>query len=200
MTAFPRCRAVFLDKDGTLVEDIPYSVDPERMRLLPGAGAALRVLAGAGFNLFVVSNQSGVARGFFPECALRRVEARLTDLLADERVDLAGFYYCPHHPDGVIRRHALECMCRKPKPGLLFHAATEHHIDLSRSWFVGDILDDVEAGHAAGCATVLVDSGGETEWLFGPGRIPDEYTTSLEGAAAAILSADGSAHGLTPRI
>jgi histidinol-phosphate phosphatase family protein len=115
--------AVFLDKDGTLVEDVPYCADPERMKLLPGAGPALRSLHEAGWRLAVVTNQSGVARGLFPESALAAVEARLREVLAAEGVPLAAFLYCPHHPDGVVPAYAVHCDCRKPEPGLILAAA-----------------------------------------------------------------------------
>src|SRR5690349_10719996 len=140
-------QAVFLDKDGTLIEDVPFNVDPDLIRLSPHAGAALRLLQQAGHGLFVVSNQSGVARGLFAEEALLAVERRLRALLLDEGVRLDGFYYCPHHPDGSVRRYATRCMCRKPMPGMLRNAAREHGIALEESWMIGDILDDVEAGN-----------------------------------------------------
>lgn len=184
-------RAVFLDKDGTLVENVPYNVDPDRIRLVPGAGPALRLLGAAGFRFFVVSNQSGVARGLFEELELAAVEACLRELMAREGVALDGFYYCPHHPDGTVAEHAVECLCRKPQPGLLLHAAAEHGVDLAASWLIGDILDDVQAGHAAGCATVLVNNGGETEWMSGHHRTPDIITAGLPEAARAILALDG---------
>src|SRR5690242_2761451 len=95
--------AVFLDKDGTLVEDVPYNVDPARMRLMPGALAGLRLLHTAGYEVIVISNQSGVARGLFPEAALGGVERRLRSLLVAGGVPLAGFYYCPHHQTGICR-------------------------------------------------------------------------------------------------
>jgi len=114
-----RRRAVFLDKDGTLVEDVPYNVDPDRIRLTPRAGAALSMLHRAAFRLVVVTNQSGVARGMFAEEALRLVEHHLRRLLAGEGVPLAGFYYCPHHPRGSDRRFAVACSCRKPVCQLL---------------------------------------------------------------------------------
>ncbi len=153
--------AVFLDKDGTLIEDVPYNVDPDLIRLAPGAVAGLPLLHAAGYRLIVISNQSGVARGLFPEAALAGVEARLRALLADLGVPLAGFYYCPHHPEGSLPDYAFACACRKPEPGLILRAAREHGTDLARSWFVGDILDDVEAGNRAGCRTILVDLGTE---------------------------------------
>jgi rfaE bifunctional protein kinase chain/domain len=178
--------AVFLDKDGTLVEDVPYNVDPERIRLAPGAVAGLRALHAAGYLLIVISNQSGVARGYFPEAALADVEARLRALLAEAGVPLAGFYYCPHHPNGAISRYAVPCSCRKPAPGSIDRAAREHDVDLARSWFVGDILDDVEAGHRAGCRAILIDNGNETEWLDAPDRRPDHVVADLAEAARII--------------
>src|SRR5512133_1275159 len=138
-------RAVFLDKDGTLIDDVPYNVDPACMRLLAGVAEGLRCLHSAGYRLIVVSNQSGVARGYFPVEALRAVEMRLRGLLVEAGVPLDGFYYCPHHPDGTEPGYAIECECRKPAPGLILQAAFEHGIDLGRSWLAGDILNDLEA-------------------------------------------------------
>ena len=183
---------VFLDKDGTLVEDIPYNVDPGLIRLSAGAAAGLRLLHAAGFRLIVISNQSGVALGRFPESALAGVHARLEELLADVGVPLAGFYYCPHHPQGQLPGYTQACLCRKPQPGLITRAAWDHEIDLAGSWFVGDILDDVEAGHRAGCRTVLVDNGHETQWRRSPLRWPHQVAASLAEAALRIIAADRS--------
>ncbi len=188
-----RTRAVFLDKDGTLIEDIPYNVDPERIVLASGAEDGLRMLHQAGYRLFVFSNQSGVARGYFPERALLSVRDRIGTLLAEVGVPLAGFYYCPHHPDGSIARYAIKCACRKPYPGLIYRAAEEHGIDLGASWVIGDILDDVEAGLHAGCRTVLVDRGGETEWRVTVGRVPDFVSRDLRQAASTIVKLDAVA-------
>ena len=182
--------AVFLDKDGTLVEDVPYNVDPAAIRLAPRAGEGLARLHTAGYPLFVITNQSGVARGYFEERALVEVEERLRALLAPFGVPLAGLYYCPHHPDGAVEAYARTCECRKPMPGLLQRAASEHGLDLARSVFIGDILNDVEAGHRAGCRTVLIAPGGETEWLFTAERIPDFVAADLDEAARQILAAD----------
>jgi D-glycero-D-manno-heptose 1,7-bisphosphate phosphatase len=183
-------RAVFLDKDGTLIENVPYNADPDKVRLSDRAGEALVALSGAGFELVVVSNQSGVARGYFAEEALTGVSARLGELLAQFDVRLSGFYYCPHHPDGTITGYRTACRCRKPAPGLLMRAARELELDLSASWLVGDILDDVEAGARAGCATVLLNNGHETEWRDGPWRRPRHTALDLVQAAQIILEAD----------
>jgi histidinol-phosphate phosphatase family protein len=181
---------VFLDKDGTLVEDVPYNIDPARIRLTPRAAEGLRRLHGAGYQLVVVSNQSGVARGFFAEEALAAVWRRLGALLAEAGVPLAGCYYCPHHPLGVVPAYARVCDCRKPLPGLLHRAARERMLDLERSWTVGDILDDVEAGQRAGCRTVLVDNGHETEWVYSAWRVPNRIAANLAEAAEIILWTD----------
>jgi len=176
--------AVFLDKDGTLIEDVPYNVNPERVRLCPGALAGVQKLHAAGYALIVITNQSGVARGYFPEAALMPLEQHLRALLG---VPLTGFYYCPHHPDGTVADYAIACDCRKPEPGLLLRAAAAHGLDLSRSWLIGDILNDIEAAHRAGCRAVLIDNGNETEWVLTPSRSPDHITPSLSLAADFIL-------------
>jgi D,D-heptose 1,7-bisphosphate phosphatase len=183
-------RAIFLDKDGTLIEDVPYNVDPSRIRLLPGVVEGLRRLHQAGYLLIVVTNQSGVARGRFPEHALGAVAQRLRELLAPAGVPLADFYYCPHHPDGIVLEYAVECACRKPQPGLITRAVQEHGIDPARSWLIGDILNDVEAGKLAGCRTILLDNGGETEWLLTHRRLPDHVAADLREAEAIISAVD----------
>jgi D-glycero-D-manno-heptose 1,7-bisphosphate phosphatase len=183
---------VFLDKDGTLVRDVPYNIHPDQIILEKGAANGLRRLAEAGFRFVVVSNQSGVARGYFKEEALKPVETRLRQLLEDSAgVELAGFYYCPHHPDGTVAEYAIECSCRKPQPGLLLAAANDLRIDLDEAWMIGDILNDVEAGHRAGCRTILINNGNETEWKRGPNRAPDFIVTDLERAAQIILEQSG---------
>lgn len=180
--------AVFLDKDGTLIDDVPFNVDPARVTLALGAGAALRALKAHGFLLIVVSNQAGVAMGRFPLKALAGVERRILELLAPSGASIDAFYYCPHLPQAANVRYAVQCLCRKPQPGLLRRAARDWQIDLTRSWLIGDILNDVEAGNRAGCRTVLVDSGNETEWLLGPYRQPHHLALTLQQAARAILT------------
>ncbi len=179
--------ALFLDKDGTLIPDVPYNVDPAQITLVDGALPTLRRLVDAGYRLIVITNQSGVARGYFDEAALTAVEQRLRDLLAADGLALDGFYYCPHHPDGVVTEYAIACDCRKPAPGLLQRAAREQGIDLNQSWFVGDILNDVEAGNRAGCHTILVDNGNETEWVQSPLRTPTAVVKEFWEIAETVL-------------
>lgn len=183
-------KAVFLDKDGTLIEDVPYNVEPDKIQLTSGAVDGVRSLHAAGYKLFVISNQSGVARGYFPETALVAVEQHLREMLAAIGVPLAGFYYCPHHPDGIVSSYAISCNCRKPQPGLLRLAAAEHNIDLAQSWFIGDILHDVEAGRLAGCRTILIDNGNETEWQLSLDRLPHHIVADLTEAANVISAID----------
>jgi D,D-heptose 1,7-bisphosphate phosphatase len=186
-----RARAVFLDKDGTLVEDLPYNVDPELIRPVEGVWEGLSLLHRAGYKLFVVSNQSGVARGYFTEEDLLPVAERIRWMFAAAGTTLAGFYYCPHHPEGAIGEYAVECLCRKPQPGMLYDAARDHDIELSASWMVGDILNDVEAGNRAGCRTILIDNQHETEWDLGPWRRPDFIVKDLISATRLIARTSG---------
>ena len=180
-------KVVFFDKDGTLVKDVPYNVDPDLIQLTEGALDGLRLLQEHEYRLFIVTNQSGVARGYFEEQALSAVEKRLQGLLSAAGVRLSGFYYCPHHPRGNVPKYSVECSCRKPQPGMLQKAALEHRINLASSWLVGDILNDIEAGNRAGCRTVLVDNGNETEWILNPRRHPGFTVKNLFEAASTIV-------------
>ena len=182
-------RAVLLDKDGTLIENVPNNVDPERIRLVQGTPEALLRLSAAGFRLAVVSNQAGVAFGHFTEDALRAVECRVRALLRSYGIELDGFFYCPHHPGGSVVEYRRACNCRKPAPGLLSAAVSQLGATPKAVWMIGDILDDVEAAHRAGCRAILFDSGGETEWLITPLRRPDFIVDRFEQVADVILAA-----------
>ena len=179
-------KAIFVDKDGTLIPDIPYNVDPDLITLMEGAAEGLALLQREGFKVIVVTNQSGVARGLFKEEDLKRVEKKLKALLADKGVMLDGFYYCPHHPNGIIKEFSFDCDCRKPHPGLILTAAKHLHIDLSTSWMIGDILKDIEAGNKAGCNTILV---GENSANSLPVKSikPNYFSKNLYEAALSIL-------------
>lgn len=154
-------RALFLDRDGTLVHSSHYPSRPEQLRLYEGIGSELRLLQRMGLRLVLITNQSGIARGYFTESDLQRMHEYLAAELAKQDVYLDGIYYCPHHLDGAIPELAVRCHCRKPQPGMLLQAAADLDLDLEHSWFIGDILDDVEAGNRASCRTILVDLGTE---------------------------------------
>lgn len=152
-------RAVFLDRDGTVNEEVGYLSDLSRLKLIPGAGTAIRRLNQAGLMVVLVTNQSGVARGYFPESFVHDAHALLETMLREEGARLDGIYYCPHHPTAGNSRHTLDCDCRKPRTGLIDRAARELAIDVRNSFMVGDKWSDVELGQRAGARTVLVKTG-----------------------------------------
>ena len=183
-------RVVFIDKDGTLVVDVPYNVDPARLHFTPHALEGLRALQRAGYALVVVTNQPGLAAGRYSRAEFARLQRALGERLRREGgIELAGFYTCPHAP---APSPALACLCRKPAPGMLRQAALTHGFDLRRSWMVGDILDDIEAGHRAGCRAVLLDVGNETVWRRSPLREPDHRVSDLLEAARLIVAHDAN--------
>jgi histidinol-phosphate phosphatase family protein len=179
--------AIFIDKDGTLVEDVPYNIDPQRVRLAERAVDGLRALRAAGFRIVVITNQSGVARGLFGEGEVRAMGSHLAELLDAEGAALDGFYYCPHHPDGHIPDYAVGCDCRKPAPGLIRRAAADLRLQLEASWMIGDIATDIEAGAAAGCRTALVNRRPDVE-LRQLAQQPDVVAPDLAAAAARIVA------------
>jgi D-glycero-D-manno-heptose 1,7-bisphosphate phosphatase len=171
-------RAIFLDRDGTINVEKNYLIDPAELVLLPGVGAALRRGHEAGYLLIVVTNQSGVARGYFTATAVEELHDHLQKELLSYGIQIDAFYFCPHHPE----HGAGPCDCRKGAPGMLLQAAQEHQIDLSASWMIGDKRSDVEAGYKAGCRSVLVRTGyGEKE---GEGLPP--ATLIADSLAAAV--------------
>ena len=183
--------AVFLDRDGTINEQMGYVNHLSRFQLLPGVARAIRGLNEAGLPVVVVTNQSGLARGYFPESLLEAVHAELHRLLAREGAHLDGLYICPHHPEAREERFRLDCDCRKPRPGLLERAAAELGLDLGRSYMVGDRWSDLRCGAAVGATTVLVLTGygrGDAAYV-GPGQTvqPDHVAEDLEAAARWIL-------------
>jgi len=158
--------AAFLDRDGTLLDELGYLGDPDGVRLLPGVAAALVRLRRAGVATVVVTNQSGIARGYFDERAYARVQARVDSLLAAGGALLDGSYHCPHHPELGEPPWRRQCECRKPAPGMILQAARELGLDLERSFVVGDALRDLEAGRRAGVPHLyLVATGkGSATW------------------------------------
>ncbi len=181
-------KAIFIDKDGTLIKDVPYNVNPELIFLNDNVVEALAILRSNGYMLILVSNQDGIARGYFDKYDLMNVSSRIIELLAEEGVYLDAYYYCPHHPDGSIPELSVPCNCRKPAPGMLLMAAREHDLDLSQSWMIGDILDDMEAGKRAGCKTIFYNNGNETVWEMNSFRKPDYVIADLIEAAEIIYA------------
>jgi D-glycero-D-manno-heptose 1,7-bisphosphate phosphatase len=182
-----KSKAVFVDKDGTLIPDIPYNVDTSLITLEHFVAEGLLALQCAGYKIVIISNQSGIARGLFTAGEFHAVQVKLEGLLTEHGISLHGFYYCPHYPGGSIAEYSKECDCRKPKPGLLLHAAQELMLDLGNSWMIGDILNDVQAGKSAGCRTILIDNGNETDWIMNEARTPDFIAGNFKEAAKYVL-------------
>lgn len=185
-------RAVFVDKDGALVDDLPHNVDPAKLRFTPHAVEGLALLARAGYRVIVVSHQPGLAQGVYDRAALKRLQTGLATRLQAGGVHLDDAFACGHastvSPAG--EPSGAGCLCRKPAPGLLRQAAGKHRIDLAESWMIGARLDDVEAGQRAGCRTVLMDVGLETAWRMSPMRTPHARASDLLDAAQLILALD----------
>jgi D-glycero-D-manno-heptose 1,7-bisphosphate phosphatase len=158
---------VFLDRDGTINEEVGYLNHLDRFLLLPRSGAAIRRLNERGFKTVVITNQSGVARGYFPESLVLQVHQKMKDLLSGEGACLDGIYYCPHHPDAGGSPYRQKCRCRKPGTGLIEKAVEELDLDLSHSYMIGDRGVDIAFGHALGVRGVLVLTGyGKGEWTY----------------------------------
>jgi D-glycero-D-manno-heptose 1,7-bisphosphate phosphatase len=188
-TQLPR-RAVFLDRDGTIGEELGYVNHIDRFQIFPYAAAAIRKLNQAEMPVIVVTNQSGIARNIFPESLVHEVHKKMVAELAAGGAWIDAIYFCPHKSEDA-------CECRKPNPGLLERAAREHALDLAGSWIVGDRYADLEMGHAAGARGILVMTGygrGEYE-LHHPGwpRQPDALAEDLKDAVRQILQNGGGA-------
>lgn len=184
-------RALFLDRDGTLVRARHFPSRPEELEIFAGVAPLLAQFHRAGFRIVIVTNQSGLALGYFDAAALEAMHAHLRQELARQGATITAIYYCPHDPAGRVPGLAIPCDCRKPRPGMLLRAAAEHELDLARSWLVGDILHDIEAGRRAGCRTALVNNGGETEWIAGPYRAPQIVAPDTVAALRSIAAIEG---------
>jgi D,D-heptose 1,7-bisphosphate phosphatase len=181
-----RRKAVFLDKDGTIIPDVPYNVNPDFITLVDGVIEGLQLLKEEGYLFAVISNQAGVARGYFEIDALKKVEQKLNELFSQSDIEIAKYYFCPHHPAGKIPDYSFACDCRKPMPGMILQALDDLKIDANHSWMIGDILNDVEAGNRACCRTVLIENGNETERIQGPFRTPTFAAKTFLDAANYI--------------
>ncbi len=151
-------KAIFLDRDDTIIADPGYINSPEQVKLLPGASHGINELRKLGYKLVIVSNQSGIARGIFTENTLAKIHEKLKELLAKENAYIDRIYYCPYHRQGSIPKYRKDSNERKPKPGMLLRAAKEMNLDLENSWMIGNTYNDVAAGEAAGTKTILIKS------------------------------------------
>ena len=182
-------RAVFLDRDGTINVEVQYLSQVEDFQFIPGVPWALKCLKDAGFLLVVVTNQSGIGRGYYDEAALDTIHSHMHTDLASFGAAIDACYFCPHHPEHAIGDYRTECACRKPLPGMLQQAARDLDIDLGASFMIGDKLADIEAGLAAGCTSLLVMTGYGSAQLE---RLPAGVSAypDLLAAAEAILARD----------
>ena len=174
-------KAVFIDRDGTIARDVPYCSNPEDFELLPGVAEGIRRLNNHGFKVVVVTNQSGIAHGYFNEEMLFRIHDKMHSELAKSGAHVDAIYYCPHHPED-------NCECRKPKPKMLFQAASGLNINLEQSYVIGDNDMDIEMGKNVGCKTILL-VGADKETKSGRQPIrPDYIASSVHAAAQWIIT------------
>jgi len=180
-------RAVFLDRDGTINEDVNYLNHPDQIELISGSAEGIKLLNDNGFTVVVITNQSGVARGIIEEEKLPLIKDRLCSLLEEKYARIDGYYYCPHYPKGKVEKYAFKCGCRKPEPGMLKQASEDLDIDLKGSYVVGDKACDIALGKNVGALSILVKTGyGESE-AKNCEPFPDHTAENLFDAAQWII-------------
>jgi D,D-heptose 1,7-bisphosphate phosphatase len=175
-------KAIFLDRDGTIIVERAYISKEEEVKLLEGAAEGIKLLKKLGFMVIVITNQSGIARGFFTIEDFEKVNQRMLELLRIKGADLDGIYFCPHLKGGIVSKYNIECECRKPKPGLIFKAVVKHNISLAKSFLIGDDIKDLLAGKNAGMRTILVLTG------YGREAIKDKGTLLFADYVAKNLA------------
>ncbi|HXK62034.1 MAG TPA: HAD-IIIA family hydrolase [Acidobacteriota bacterium] len=187
-------RAVFLDRDGTIIEEVNYLSRIDQIEVYPFSPLALRRLREAGFLIVVISNQSAVARGYLDENELDLIHQEISNRLRKQGAWIDAFYYCPHYVDAAVEKYRLACHCRKPAPGMILRAASDLHIDLPSSFVVGDRASDIGAARSAGCRSVLVKTGYGNNAIPQLGELqPDYVAADLLEAAEWIISTDSGA-------
>ena len=181
-------KAVFLDRDGTIIEDVGYMSSPEQIQFIPGSIEAIKKLKEAGYKVVVITNQAGIARGLITEDMLQTIDKVLHKWILNAGAHLDGIYYCPHHPEHGVYPYKQVCECRKPHPGLIKRAQKDLNIELSHSFMIGDKATDVAAGKRAGTKTIFVMTGrgkNEKERLI---EKPDHIAENLNQAVNWILN------------
>ncbi len=175
-------KVIFLDRDGVINKEVGYLSNPNNFEFMEGSFEALRILKQKGYLLIVITNQAGIARGFFTEETLKSIHDKMVKLLLQNNIELDDIFYCPHHPD-----FTGSCDCRKPKPGMILKAHLKYNVDLTNSYMVGDTLNDIKTGKAAGCKTILVLSGyGKEEQKNIDSIMPDMIFKNLKEFAINI--------------
>jgi D-glycero-D-manno-heptose 1,7-bisphosphate phosphatase len=180
--------AVFLDRDGTIIEDTGYVSSPEQVKFLPGAIEAIKMLSDAGYKIIIISNQSGVARGLITEDMLQTIDKLIHRTILNGGAHVDGSYYCPHHPEHGVYPYRQACECRKPHTGLIKKAVKEHNLDLARSLMVGDHATDIETAERAGIKSVFVMTGHGEEEKKSLKYQPEHFAPDLLAAAKWITS------------
>jgi len=155
----------FLDRDGVLIEEVGYLSKPSEVKLIDGAATALKVLNDLNIKIIVITNQAGVAKGYFQETVISKIHKKIDELLAQHKLKIEKYYYCPHHPNGIIPKYSIKCECRKPNPGMILQAINDFSIDIEKSFFIGDKLSDIEAANHANIRAVLVKTGHGQEYI-----------------------------------
>jgi len=184
-------RAVFLDRDGVIIEDTGHPHEISKIKFLPRVGEAIRLLNKNGFKVIVTTNQAGVARGYFTEDKVKEMNSYIQELLAKQGAFIDRIYYCPHHIEGVIEEYRKECHCRKPNPGMIEKAAREFGINLRVSFVIGDNITDIEAGSRAGCKTFLLADKRSPDWVSTIVLAPDYTAADLYEAAERLVKSSG---------
>jgi len=199
----PGIPGVFLDRDGTISDEVGYINHIERLRIFPWAPEAVSKLNQTGRPVFVVTNQSGVARGYYSEGLIHRVHETMSAALARRGARIDEYYYCPHHPSGQVAAYKIDCQCRKPSTGMVTAAARKYHLDLASSYVVGDSYRDMQLGFNAGTRTILLMTGygrGEYEYYrHNWPRLPDHFAENLLEAAEIIQNEDGRSRSVKRR-
>lgn len=185
-------KAVFLDRDGVISEDIDGTSKIEDIRIIDKVPEAIKNLKEKGFKLFVITNQPIVSRGIITEQELQAIHNEMKSIIKDKtKAEIDDFFYCPHHPNSTIKQYGVVCNCRKPSPGMILNAAKKHNINLQESWVIGDQIVDIAAGKSAGCKTIMVASPKNNYMPIINGTInkdikPDNYAKNLLDATRFI--------------
>lgn len=189
-------KAVFIDRDGTITEEVGYLDHPDKLKLIKGSAEAIKLINDLGMKVILVTNQSGVARGYFPEQMIKNVHDCLEELLSVNGAKLDGIYFCPHHPTAGESPYRSDCECRKPKTGMIKAALQDFDIDLKHSYMIGDKMSDMEFAHNAGIKGILVQTGyGKKETAISEnirGGIPDMIADNILEAATWIKDEESS--------